>query len=116
MDNVDRHYAGPDRRRHRVYVTRNTEYHCRDGICVAVRDVATGAFVSGHAALRRVAGGVLRIDLNGAVGAITPIETASVGMRLYFSFDADDRKALVTSSIQDVRRPARHVLALYDPS
>src|SRR5271155_1029409 len=24
-------YAGPERRRHRVYVTRNTEYHFRDG-------------------------------------------------------------------------------------
>ena len=31
-------FSGPDRRRHRVYVTKNTEYHFRDGFCVAVRD------------------------------------------------------------------------------
>ncbi len=40
-------YAGPDRRRHRVYVTKNTEYHFRDGFCVAVRDRRTGDFLQG---------------------------------------------------------------------
>ena len=35
-------YRGTERRRHRVYMTRNTEYHFRDGVCVAVRDRRTG--------------------------------------------------------------------------
>ena len=35
-------YRGPERRRHRVFVTRNTEYHFRDGFCIAVRDRRTG--------------------------------------------------------------------------
>jgi hypothetical protein len=46
-------FEGQDRRRHRVYVTRNTEYHFRDGYCVAVRDRRTGDFLHGHLALRR---------------------------------------------------------------
>jgi hypothetical protein len=31
----DHGYAGIERRRHRVFLTRNTEYHFRDGICVS---------------------------------------------------------------------------------
>ncbi|MFO0673294.1 MAG: hypothetical protein U0235_27385 [Polyangiaceae bacterium] len=37
MSSTTRTRFGPDRRRHRVYVTKNTEYHFRDGFCVAVR-------------------------------------------------------------------------------
>ena len=43
----------PERRRHRVYVTRNTEYHFRDGFCVAVRDRRSGDFLQGHLAVQR---------------------------------------------------------------
>src|SRR5215469_12904009 len=53
-------YAGPERRRHRVYVTRNTEYHVRDRTCVAVRDRRTGDFMQGHLALERQIEGGLR--------------------------------------------------------
>jgi len=35
-------FAGRDRRRHRIYVTKNTEYHFRDGFCIAVRDGGRG--------------------------------------------------------------------------
>ena len=34
-------YSGPDRRKRRMYVTHNTEYHLHDGVCVAVRDKHT---------------------------------------------------------------------------
>src|SRR6187549_387121 len=44
-------YEGTERRRHRVYMTRNTEYHFRDGVCVAVRDRRTGDWLPGHLAL-----------------------------------------------------------------
>jgi hypothetical protein len=30
-----------EKRRHRMYVTRNTEYHLKDDICVAVRKTTT---------------------------------------------------------------------------
>jgi len=60
-------YGGPDRRRHRVYVTKNTEYHFKDGFCIAVRDRRTGDFLQGHLALRRRVHGGLRFYLNGAI-------------------------------------------------
>ena len=40
-------YSGADRRVHQVFVTRNTEYHVRSGLCVGVRDRRTGAPVAG---------------------------------------------------------------------
>jgi hypothetical protein len=41
-----------DRRRHRVFFTRHTEYHLRDDECVGVRDRDTGEWLIDHAALR----------------------------------------------------------------
>lgn len=41
-----------DRRRHRVFFTRHTEYHLRDDECVGVRDRETGEWMGDHAALR----------------------------------------------------------------
>ena len=35
-------YEGSDRRVHQVFVTRNTEYHVRAELCVAVRDRGLG--------------------------------------------------------------------------
>ena len=43
----------PSARRHRVYVTRNTEYHFRDGFCVAVRDRRSGDFSRATSRVRR---------------------------------------------------------------
>ena len=59
--------ARPERRRHRVYVTRNTEYHFRDGFCVAVRDRRSGDFLPGHLAIRRRLHGGLKFFHNGAI-------------------------------------------------
>ena len=44
-------YLGPERRRHRAYVTRNTEYHFRDDVCVAVRDVKSRKWLVSHLAV-----------------------------------------------------------------
>ena len=41
-----------NRRRHRLFVTRHTEYHLRDDECVGVRDRDSGRWVRDHAALR----------------------------------------------------------------
>ena len=54
-------YRGPERRRHRVLVTANSEYHCRDDICVAVRDRRTDRFVGDHPALGKHISGGLRL-------------------------------------------------------
>jgi hypothetical protein len=101
-------YRGPERRRHRVYVTRNTEYHFRDGFCVAVRDRRTGEYLQGHLALhRRVQGGLKFFDNGGiAPNAGDP----RPGESLYFASDGRD---LVTSPLEAVERPERQIVNGY---
>ncbi len=101
-------FAGPDRRRHRVYVTRNTEYHFRDGFCVAVRDRRTGDFLQGHLALRRRIHGGLRFFLNGAI--VPNAGEPGVGEALYFATDGRD---LVTSPLEGVERPTKEMVEAY---
>ncbi len=104
----DEDYGGPERRRHRVYVTRNTEYHFRDGFCVAVRDRRTGDFLHGHLALRRRIHGGLRFFLNGAI--VPNPGDPQVGEALYFEANGRD---LVTSPLEAVERPTRDVVQAY---
>ena len=98
----------PERRRHRVYVTRNTEYHFRDGFCVAVRDRRTGDFLQGHLAIKRRLHGGLKFFGNGAIvpnpGDVQP------GEALYFAADGRD---LVTSLVERVDRPAKALVEAY---
>lgn len=98
----------PERRRHRVYVTRNTEYHFRDGFCVAVRDRRSGDFLPGHLAIRRRLHGGLKFFHNGAIvpnpGDPTP------GEALYFAADGRD---LVTSPLERIDRPAKALVEAY---
>ncbi len=101
-------YDGPERRRHRVYVTRNTEYHFRDGFCVAVRDRRTGEFLHGHLALRRRVQGGLKFFTSGAIapnaGEPRP------GESLYFCSDGRD---LVTSPLEAIARPTKELVGAY---
>ncbi len=101
-------YAGTDRRIHRVYVTRNTEYHVRRNLCVGVRDRRTGAWVRGHLALRsRVSGGLRFFD----TGGVRPNDgEPGIGESLFFSADGRD---LVTSPIVAIERPVRDVVRQY---
>lgn len=103
------HYRGPERRRHRVYVTRNTEYHFRDDFCVAVRDRRTGTWLFGHLALSRKLSSGLRVNRNGT--ALPTWETPRLGDSLYFG-EGDERE-LITSTITAVQRPPQEVVRSY---
>jgi len=103
-----RDYRGTERRRHRVYMTRNTEYHFRDGLCVAVRNRRTGEWLPGHLALRRQLFGGLRFFMNGALQP-NPGEP-QVGEALFFGEGGRD---LITSPLQSVERPTREMVAEY---
>jgi hypothetical protein len=101
-------YAGPERRRHRVYITRNTEYHVRDRTCVAVRDRRTGDFMQGHLALERQIEGGLRFFRNGSIAP--NVGEPRPGESLYFASQGRD---LVTSPLESVERPAKDVARTY---
>jgi hypothetical protein len=106
-----RDYKGPERRRHRVYVTRNTEYHFRDGFCVAVRDRKSGDFLHGHLALHRRVDGGLKFFENGGI-APNPGDPRP-GESLYFATEGPD---LVTSPLEGVERPSKEVSHAYSAS
>lgn len=107
---IDTEFKGPERRRHRVYVTRNTEYHFRDGFCVAVRDRKSGSFVPGHLALRRRFNGGIRFYLNGAI--VPNLGDPKPGEALFFSHSGRD---LITSPVETIDRPAKDVVQAYPP-
>lgn len=97
-----------ERRRHRVYITRNTEYHFRDASCVAVRDRRSGDFLPGHLAISRQLQGGLKFFTNGAIvpNAGDPLP----GEALYFAADGRD---LVTSPLEKIDRPSKRLVESY---
>jgi hypothetical protein len=108
-------YAGPERRRNRVLVTNNSEYHCRDGSCVAVRDRHTGQFLRGHQAIgKRMAGG-MRIKPDGCIAGISPPDALLEGEQLCFSScDGDLQHDLITSPLLAIERPPKEVTIRYE--
>ena len=86
-----------ERRRHRVFVTQNTEYHFRDDECVGVRDRTTGQWIWKHRALRGKVTGYL--DRERRVWQVP-----ARGFRLHLI----SRKGwILTSPIVEIRRPEK---------
>jgi hypothetical protein len=100
--------APNERRVHKVFVTRNTEYHLRSGVCVAVKDRQSGEFLRAHLALSQRIHGGLRFTRAGGIHANTG--TPDVGESLFFHASGRD---LVTSPVLTVERPEREVVATY---
>jgi hypothetical protein len=108
---VGRVYGGVERRRHTMYVTRNSEYHFRDGLCVAVRDRTSGEWLPGHVAINRTLSGSLKFYPN---GAIRPnLGSPRVGESLFFATGGRD---LVTSPLLEVGRPEKALVERYPRS
>jgi len=106
--NAETTYAGPERRKNRVFVTKNTEYHFKGDLCVAVRDRRSKKWLPSHLAIgRRLSGGV-HFHRNGT--AMPVVEAPAVGEALYF---ADDGRELITSAVCGLERPSRDVLKNY---
>lgn len=101
-------YSGSERRVHKVYVTRNTEYHVRKGVCVAVRDRNSGRWVQGHAAVTKRVEGSLKFHRQG--GYSPHFGEPGVGDAIYFN---DGDRDLITSKLERVERPERTTVALY---
>ena len=101
-------YRGKERRIHRIFVTRNTEYHVRRRTCVGVRDRRSGRWLRSHVAhLGKVAGGLM-FNLRG--GIVPNAGLPGIGESLFFCSDGRD---LVTSPIISVERPSVEVVQAY---
>lgn len=101
-------YKGVERRRHKVFITRNTEYHFRDGLCVAVRDRRDGGWIEDHVALHRPVSGSLVFLPNGAIRP--SIGQPRLGEALFFATGGRD---LVTSPLLEIGRPEKKVVDTY---
>ena len=89
-----------DRRRHRVFATKFTEYHLREDECVGVRDRESGAWFRDHAALRLRA---IQLPQMGDA-------PRWVGRRIQFWGRLAD---VVTSPVVEVGRPERWAVGNY---
>jgi hypothetical protein len=104
-------YSGPERRKNRVFVTKNTEYHFSAELCVAVRDRRSGKWLPSHLAIgRRLSGGV-HFQPNGT--AVPVCDRPALGEALYF---ADDGRELITSAVCGLERPSRETTRSYGSS
>ena len=100
-------YKGTERRIHRVYVTRNTEYHIRGTVCVGVRDLRNDTWCEVHPALGRSLEGALRY-LNSGVQPV--LEEPRIGDAIYFR---NGERDLVTSRVQRIDRPRLEIVQTY---
>ena len=112
MANTTSEYEGPERRRRRCYVTQNHEYHCRDGVCVAVRDIRTGEFLPDHHAIGKKASAAVRLS-NEGIQSIAMPEDAKPGERIHFASGLGDRRDVLTSPLRCVERPPREIVRQY---
>jgi hypothetical protein len=98
-------YSGPERRIHKVYVTRNTEYHVRRGVCVAVKPRQDAEWIASHHALN------MKVEGHVKVGALLPIVgMPKIGYRIYFATDNED---VLTSPVVAIVRPAQNIVEQY---
>jgi len=91
-----------ERRQHIVYVTRHTEYHCRQRECVGVRDRRTGQWQRRHGALRS-----LLVGASNGVGSFW--DEPQLGERLLFM----GKESVLTSRVVDTGRPPRDAVWFY---
>ena len=105
-------YSGPERRVHRILVTRNTEYHMRRRTVVKVRDRKSGRWVDEHPALQRDLAGAFTFGETDA-----PVNLSDQPEPGECAFFGGEQGHLITSPVLFVRRPPKGlVLTEYPPT
>lgn len=90
-------FEGANRRVHTCFVTENCEYHTREGVCVAVRDRGSSAWIAGHRAIG------LAIGVSGPGTVFLGAPLRLVGRDI----------TLMTSPVVDILRPNRNEVEAY---
>jgi hypothetical protein len=89
--------------RYVVFLTLNTEYHCRDAVCIAVRNRRTREFDDRHPALGLRMMGGMRLE-HGTLMSYSLAEEPRIGEWLFFSGGAY-RSKVRTSALCGIVRP-----------
>ena len=104
-----------ERRRRKVFVTLNSEYFCTDGVCVAVRDRHSGAFLPEHNAIGKRFTGSFQRNSEGGIGAVEPPESTRPGLQLCFSSGHGDLEHdILTSAVLAIDRPPKELVQAYE--
>lgn len=93
---------------HLVFATRNTEYHLRDLVCVAVRDRRTGRWHVDHMALSQVATCMFAQVRGG--WRQHRVDSRRIGSVLHFG---EAPQPLTTGSVRVVYEPEAAVISSY---
>lgn len=99
-------YNGPERRIHKIFVTRNSEYHLKRDQCVAVRERRSGSWLQDHVAIGHKATASIRYSDDGIAGLERSLP--NIGESLYFSRPKKD--PVVSSPVLEVQRPAKDIV------
>jgi len=99
-----------ERRRHKMFVTKNTEYHLKDDTCVGVRKRDSGMWLKNSKALKaRLIGSIENFsDVKIAKGGPPKIG----GNLLFINEDGED---IITTSVKGIERPPKEAVQNYIP-
>jgi len=97
-----------ERRRHKMFVTKNTEYHMKDDICVGIRKLKNGLWINN--------GKALKAKLVGSIKSLDEIILAQgsephVGEPLLFI--NEDGEDIVTTTLSEIKRPPKEAVNNY---
>jgi len=101
-----------EKRKHRMFVTRNTEYHLKNETCVAVRNRSTGDWLMHARALgARLIGTISSHDKKNAKPVIYLLPEVGDNLILMSSTGLD----IVTTKVRGIHRPPVQALKYYLP-
>jgi len=97
-----------ERRRHKVYITQNTEYHLRNDTCVGIKSCRDGSWIRDNK--------VLMARLVGAVDSVGELAEHRCGMPevgKYLLFLSDEGELIVTTKLENIDRPFKDAVINY---
>jgi len=100
-----------DRRRHRMFVTRNSEYHMREDICVGVRNTREDRWLDRSR--------LLSARLMGAVDSFSTLSSSACtepAVGKYLLFVCENGELIVTTKLEAIDRPPLDAVKNYLPS
>jgi hypothetical protein len=104
-----------ERRRRKVFVTLNSEYFTRDGICVAVRNRHSGVFLPDHRAIGKHFSGGLERNGEGGIESVEPPASARPGLQIVFSSGRGDLEHdILTTQVLAIERPPKALVSQYE--
>jgi hypothetical protein len=110
MDNLPKVII--EKRKHRMFVTRNTEYHLKNGTCVGIRSRSTGDWLMHARALgARLIGTISSHDKKNAKPVTWLLPEVGDNLILLSSTGVD----IVTTKVRGIHRPPIQALKYYLP-